>query len=348
MAQEGNTSEVVAARKAQLTGADKAAILLLSLDESVAAEILKRLDTNDVQRLTQKAARLRNIAPEDVRNIQREFTESIFQQMPVISSQSKDAMISLIYKAFPKNVADGISEYLEKGAESFEGLETLKWLDASSIASFIRNEYPQTQAIILAHLEPRHASEVLSQLPEKSRAEVITRLATLDRINPTILHELDEVIKVEMLASGATQSSQMGGVTKAAEIMNFIDKASEAAIFSQIEETDASLVESIRELMFVFEDLVSIDDRGMQQIMKEVSNDVLTLALKTASEELKTKMFRNISQRAAQMITEELEVMGPVKLSDVERAQQEIVKIARRLEEEGKIVLSTGGSEAFV
>ena len=333
----------------RLTGPQKAAILLLSLDEDAATEVLKHLDSREIQRLTQHASRLRNVSNEVITEVQREFTEEGSKNLGLIGGKTKEQMIQLIYQAFPKEKADEIAEFLEKGSDDLEGLETLKWMDGASIAAFIRNEYPQTQAIIMAHLEPSQASEVLARLPERARAEVLIRLATLDRINPTILKELDDVIKAEMLAAGATQRSNIGGVQRAAEIMNLMDKASEVAILSQVEETNPTLVENIRELMFVFEDLSALDDRSMQQVMKEVSNDVLTLALKTASEELRDRMLRNISQRAAQMIMEELEMMGPVRLSDVEHAQQEIVKIARRLEEEGKIFLASGGSgDSFV
>lgn len=267
----------------------------------------------------------------------------------MIGGQTKEQMVKLIYKTFPKDMADDLAEYLESGEEILEGLDALRYLDGQSIASFIRSEYPQTQAIVLAYLDPALSGEVIGLLPERVRSEVIMRLATLDRVNPVILKELDEVIKAEMLATGAAKNTSIGGIECAAEIMNYLDKASETAILSQVEESNPTLVEEIRELMFVFEDLASLDDRGIQAIMKEVSNDILTLALKTASEELKGKMLRNISQRAAQMIQEELDLMGPVKLTDVEHAQQEIVKIARRLEEEGKIVLSgKGGGETLV
>lgn len=331
-----------------LNGPQKAAILVLSLDDDTAGEILKHLDPKQLQRLTYYSSKLRGVNAETVTSVQRDFLERNDTPARVLGGASKEQMVELLFKTFPKEVAEEIAEYLETGSEEFEGLDTLKWLDAGTIASFIRNEYPQTQAIILAHLDPNQASEVLAMLPDRARPEVITRLATLDRVNPQILRELDDVIKAEMVASGATKSSSVGGVERAAEIMNYLDKGNEQAILSQIEESNPTLVETIRELMFVFEDLVGIDDRGIQTIMKEVSNDVLTLSLKTCSEELREKMLHNISQRAAQMILEELEVMGPVKLADVEHAQQEIVKIARRLEEEGKIALAKGGADQFV
>lgn len=337
-------------RQSAVNGPQKAAILLLSLPEELASDVMKHLDSKDIQRLTMQASRLRKVSVDSIAEVQREFVEETEGTLPLLGGQTKDQMISLIYKAFPKNVADDIADYLEKGSDDLEGLDQLKWLDTASIASFIRSEYPQTQALVLSHLDPNHAAEVLSMLPERVRPEVLMRLATLDRVNPQILRELDEVIKAEMVASGATQSSSLGGVNRAAEIMNFVDKASETAILSQIEEQNPSLVESIRELMFVFEDMVEIDDRGIQMVMKEVTNDMLTLALKTVTEDLREKMLRNISSRAAEMIREDLGNMGPVKLSDVEKAQQEIVKICRRLESEGKLVLGGkgGGGEVFV
>jgi flagellar motor switch protein FliG len=221
-------------------------------------------------------------------------------------------------------------------------------LEPQAIASFIRNEHPQTIALILSHLESPQAAQVLSLIGDQQQAEVVMRIANLESISPDVVRDLNEILAKELTASGASRNQRIGGIESVAEIVNSLDKTSEAQIMGKVEESNPSLAENIRALMFVFEDLTKVDDRSMQNIMKEVSNDILTLALKTASDDLRDKMFRSISSRAAQMIQEELEIMGPVRLSDVENAQNEIVKIARRLEDEGKIVIGTGGGEEFV
>jgi flagellar motor switch protein FliG len=238
---------------------------------------------------------------------------------------------------------------LESGGDQREGLEAMKWMAPDTIAAFLRNEHPQTIALVLAHLEPAQAAQVLAKLKPVIQPEVIMRLSTIDRVAPVVLRDLNQVLKEELISSASAQSEVLGGPEAVAEIMNNVDKNTETSVFESIEELNPSLVEDIRELMFTFEDLVAIDGRGMQELTKGISNEQLVLALKTASEEIKEKFFTNISSRAADLIKEELDVMGPVKLSDVEAAQQEIVKVARRLEEEGKLMLGgKGGAESLV
>jgi flagellar motor switch protein FliG len=228
------------------------------------------------------------------------------------------------------------------------GLEALKWLDHRTIAGFLQGEHPQTVAAIMAHLEPAQAGAVMAALPETQRADVLMRIAKLERIPPGVIRDLDRVLQTELKATGALETDKVGGVIAVAEILNNIDQASEHEILGSIEELDTDLAEEIRQLMFTFEDLQGADDRGMQAILREVSNEELTLALKTASEELREKILRNMSQRAASMLREELEIMGPVRISDVEQAQLKITQTAKRLEEEGKIVLMGKGDDSFV
>jgi flagellar motor switch protein FliG len=221
----------------------------------------------------------------------------------------------------------------------------LDLVDAKSLANFLVNEHPQTVAVILAHLEPEKKGEVLKRLPEALQAEVVLRMANLEYIDPDLILELDNVLRSELSMMGTVEQATLGGTQPVAEMLNVMDKNTEQAIMSRIEEKDPLLAEEIRKLMFVFEDIIKIDDRGMQTLLKEVANDKLLLALKTANDDIKEKIFRNLSQRAANLLREDLETMGPARLSDVEAAQQEIVNAARRLETEGKILISRGGAE---
>jgi flagellar motor switch protein FliG len=218
-------------------------------------------------------------------------------------------------------------------------------VDSKTLAGFIRSEHPQTIAVILAHLPKAKAAEVVRQFPENLQYEVILRLSNLDVIPPGIVEEIDAVLQREVLSTEGLEAKQLGGVESVAEILNSCDKNTEEHIFSRLEEDDPELAEQIRQLMFVFEDMMSVDDRGIRTLLKEVRNEDLTLALKTASDGLKSKILSNVSERAAAMIQEDLEVMGPVRVSEVEQAQQKIITIARRLEKEGKLVIGGKGTE---
>ena len=209
--------------------------------------------------------------------------------------------------------------------------------------NFLIHEHPQTIALILAHLDANKKSEVLKRLPENLQAEVVLRIANLDFISPDLIAQLDGVLKQELATLGTIDTQQLGGIGPIAEMLNVMDKTTEQGILSKVEEKDPQLAEEIRKLMFVFEDIIYVDDRGMQQILKEVDNSKMVLALKTASDEIKAKIFKNMSQRAVELLREDLEATGPVRLSDVETAQSEIVGITKRLEAEGKIIISRGG-----
>ncbi|MCX7014265.1 MAG: flagellar motor switch protein FliG [Candidatus Sumerlaeota bacterium] len=333
---------------ASLSGAEKAAVVLLSTPQDAAAVILKQLSEREIEKLTNYAARLGNVPSNLILEVKQEFCDQLEHGDPLALGQSKSQMKELLTRVLPADRLEEILEFMDSNVEGAEGLEGLKWLDPQVIGGFLRNEHPQTIALVMAYLEPRQAAQVLAQIPQRLQPDVIYRLSNLERISPAIVRDLNEVIKAELLASDATKSSYVGGVEAAAEIMNHLEKTIEENVFTKLEESDPPLAEHIRELMFVFEDLTGLDDRAMQQILREVSNDQLILALKTASEGIKDKIFKNISSRAADMIREELTVMGPVRLSDVETAQQEIVKTARRLESEGKVALGASGGETFV
>lgn len=331
-----------------LSGPERAVIVLLSIDDEVATEILKHLESSDLTKISNYVNLLDEVPREKVDQVKQQFGLTLAEKTGSLGGASRTRMKSLMEKSVSKDKLADALEVLDSGDSSI-GLETLKWLDPHSIASFLRGEHPQTVALILAHLEPAQSAQVLGLLSESLQSDIMMRIANLERISPDVIRELNEILAKELTASGAARNQRVGGIEAVSEIFNSLDKTTEGKIIGKIEEVNPGLAENIRELMFVFEDLQRIDNRGMQSIMKEVSNDVLTLALKTASPAMREKMFESVSSGAAKMIQEELEVMGPVKLSDVEDAQNEIVKIARRLEEEGKIVLAgKGGGDQLV
>jgi flagellar motor switch protein FliG len=229
-----------------------------------------------------------------------------------------------------------------------KGLEALKWMDARSVAELIRLEHPQIQAIVLSYLDDDHAAEVIGSLPERTRHDVLLRIATLDGIQPSALQELDEILEQQFHGNQNVQSSTMGGVRSAADILNFVDSSMEGEIMEMIKDVDSELGQQIQDLMFVFDNLVDVDDRGIQALLREVSSETLILALKGADEAMKSKIFSNMSKRAAEMMQDDLENKGPVRLSEVEGAQKEILAVARRMSDSGEIVLGGKGAEQFV
>lgn len=335
----------------ELTGAEKAAVLVLTLNEDVAAEILKSFSHKEVQLLTSIGARLTNVDEKLIIEIREEFIRAVLGGVTgtLGGGQSRGRIRSILSRFLDSEQVDKYMEEMVYGEDLSQGFEAIRHIDAKTIATFVMDEHPQTVALIMAHLDVGKAAQVLPLLPPDRRADVIMRIASLDRISPAIVKNIMDVFVHEIIASGAGKSRQVGGSESVAQLMNNLDGSMVQSIFTELEQANPSFCEEIRGLMFVFTDLISLDDRSLQQIIKEVTNDVLTLALKTAPTEMREKIFKNISSRAAEMIKEELTVMGPVKLSDVEKAQSEIVAIARRLEEEGKItVVGKGGAEELV
>jgi flagellar motor switch protein FliG len=323
-------------------------VLLLTVSEDVAQELMKLLPQPVLQRVTNYANMVRDVSTETIVAIKEEFCDKMRTANALQLGNSREVMRDLLSKFMTPEEVEKLTLNLSEGDQS-EGLEALKWMAPDTIAAFLRNEHPQTICLVLAHLEPSQASLVLSRLRPGVQSDVMMRLATLDRVAPKVLQDLNHVLKEELISSASTQTETLGGAKSAAEIMNNVDKGTETSIFEAMEEINPTLVEEIREMMFTFEDLVGIDNRGMQELSKQISQQQLVLALKTASDEIKAKFYSSISTRAAQNIQEELEIMGPVKVSEVEAAQMEIVKVARRLDEEGKITLgSKGGSESLV
>ncbi|MGE0761654.1 MAG: flagellar motor switch protein FliG [Bdellovibrionales bacterium] len=328
----------------ELRGFDKAAILLNYLGPESAKKLFPHVDDADIRKLLGVMQKYRIVPVEVTKRVLEEFYEMVSESSEYIFSEkvtSKDTVVD----AVGEERARGILGHLSAASPTSRNLESLEMVDAKSLSNFLLNEHPQTISVILAHLEPEKKGEVLKRLPESLQAEVVLRLANLDHVAPELISEVDRVLKQELQSMGTVEQASLGGVQPVAEMLNVMDKNTETAIMSRIEEKDPILAEEIRKLMFVFEDIVKIDDRGIQTLLKEVPNDKLLLALKTANEEIKTKIFKNISQRAAKLLQDDLQNMGPSRLSDVESAQVEIVNIARRLEQEGKILIARGGSE---
>jgi len=328
----------------KLTGPKKAAILLLALGEEGASDVIKNLEDSEIQQVGYYMARFTDVAQEELDLVLEEFyNKSAGDSSGFMINASGDFVKNTLSKALgsdrAKDLVDNLSANVEESA-----LESLKWLDPKAIANFITHEHPQTIALILAHLEdPEQTATVLKELPENLQADVVYRMAILESVQPGVVTEIDEVLSREMQASGAMGTAKVGGIEAVAEMLNSLDKSSETRILATIEESNPDLAEQIRELMFTFEDMVLIDSRGMQLILKEVPQQDLVLALKTASDAIKELIFSSMSQRAAEMLREDLEVLGPTKVSDVEKAQQNLVKISRRLEEEGKIIIGGRG-----
>ena len=329
-----------------LSGAEKVAILLLTLGEEVAPMILQKMTEQEIQRVSNYMSHMRDIDNATVDLVLTEFFDMTAGVKGLVAGGT-DYVRKLLAKALDPERAEWILTNLTMPTME-TGLEALRWLDPKTIARFLRSEHPQTVAVIAAHLDSAQAGAVLSSLPPNVQADVLLRIARLEHIPAGVIQELDKVLQRELRATGALEVDPVGGVKAVAEILNNMDQATEREIMSHIEEAQPSMAEEIRQLMFVFEDLGAVDDRGMQSILREVANDDLKLALKTASEDLKAKMLRNLSQRAADMLRDELENMGPVRVSDVEKAQQKITQVAKRLENEGKLVLGGKGESSFV
>ncbi len=328
-------------------GVERAAILLLSLGQDEAAEILKNLGPKEVQKLGHAMAALKQVPRDRIEQVIDDFTNESAKGAPVaVDNETIKAMLT---KALGDDRAANLISRIMQGGDT-AGIEGLKWMDAPTVADMIRNEHPQIIATILVHLEFDQAGEILKNFTERLRNDVLLRIATLDGVQPVALHELNEALKRVLAgASGNVKKAAMGGIRHAAEILNFVGQQVETAIVDNVREYDPELAQSILDEMFVFENLLDIDDRGIQLLLREVQSDSLIIALKGAAQELRDKIFKNMSQRAAEMLKEDLESKGPVRLSEVEAEQKEILKIARRLADEGQLQLGGGGEgDAFV
>jgi flagellar motor switch protein FliG len=330
----------------KLSGVDKAAIFLMTLGEATAAQVIKYLGPREVQKIGTAMATLQNVSREMVKVSVDEFVVDMQKQTP-LGIGNDDYIRKVLTDALGEEKAKSMIDRILIGG-STKGLESLKWMDPRSVAELIRFEHPQIIAIVLSYLDADQSAQVLSMLPENMRGDLMMRVATMDGVQPAAMKELNDMLEIQLRGGAQGQNSGMGGLKCAANILNFVDRSAEAKISEVISEHDPELAGRIQDLMFTFDNLSEVDDRGIQTLLREVSSDNLVLALKGADENIKGKIFKNMSQRAGDMLKEDLETRGPVKLSDVEAAQKEIITIARRLAEEGQISLGGAGGEAMV
>jgi flagellar motor switch protein FliG len=329
------------------SGVERAAILLLTLGESEAAEILKHMGAKEVQRLGKTMAELANVSKDEVRSVLHDFTSAVEIQTS-LGVGSDEFIRKVLVNALGEDKAASLMERISLGSER-KGLDALKWMDPRAVMDLVRNEHPQIIAIILAYLDADQSAEVLACFPPPVRSDLVARVATLDGVQPSALAELDDLMEKQFAAAGGTsKSSSLGGLKAAAEMLNLLDSSMGSAIMADIAKGDERLSSNIQDLMFVFTDLLKVDDRGMQELLRQVAADKLLIALKGADEEFKTKVFKNMSQRAAEMLKSDLEAKGPVRLADVEAAQKEILIAARKLADEGTINLGGGKGDEYV
>jgi flagellar motor switch protein FliG len=327
-------------------GVEDAAILLMSLGEEQAAEVFKHLTPKEVQRLGETIARTRTVARDRYEQAVRRFCD-LAQAEHMIVPDNNAYVKTVLRKALGEEKAELLLDRITQGSD-VSGIESLKWMDAKAVSELLRNEHPQIVAAVLVHLEPDQAAAVLKLLPERQRNEIVVRVATLDGIQPAALKDLNDVLGRVLSGGERTRRSSLGGVKTTAEILNMIGGAVETAVLDYLRETDAELAQKVMDNMFTFDDLLKIDDRGIQVLLKEVQSESLVIALKGATPELREKVFRNMSTRAAETLREDLEARGPVRLSEVETEQKELIKITRRLADEGEIVIGGGGDDQFV
>jgi flagellar motor switch protein FliG len=325
------------------SGTERAAILLLTLGEQAAAEILKHMGAKDVQRLGGAMATMTSVSRKEVSEVLVDFTTGVESQTS-LGVGADEYIRKVLVNALGEEKAASIIDRILLGHSS-KGLEALKWMDPRAVADLVRQEHPQIIAIVLAYLDPDHAAEVLGAFPDWLRVDVLMRIATLDGIQPSALMELDEIMEKRFSGNTVSKTSILGGPKVVANILNFLDGSQSGRVMDDMNRADEQLAVKVQDLMFVFDNLMDVDDRGMQELLRGVSSDRLLLALKGADERLKEKVFANMSQRAAEMLKEDMAARGPVKLSEVEAAQKEILAIARKMSEAGTLALGGKGEE---
>jgi len=327
-------------------GIKKAAILMLALGEDEAVEVMKYLGPREVQKLGSAMSSMKAVTTDELESVLQEFrlrtkTNTSF------GLDSDDYIRNVLTKALGDDKATSLLNRI-LGAREARGIESLKWMDAQSVAELIRNEHPQIIATIMVHLERYHACEVLDHFTDRLRNDVILRIATLDGVQPAALRELNDVLTKLLTGNENLKKKPMGGIRTAAEILNFFSGENEASAMETLKSHDAEMAQAIMDEMFVFENILDIDDRGVQVILREVQSESLIVALKGASQELRDKIFKNMSQRAAEMMKEDLEAKGPVRLSEVEEKQKEILQIIRRMADEGQVTIGQKGEDVYV
>lgn len=325
---------------------EKSAILLLALGEEFAAQTLQRLGPREVQRIGHAMASLRSVPHTKLESVLDEFLDTA-ETAAALHTDTDSYIRSVLTKALGDDKASNLISRILHGGDT-NGIEGLKWMDASTVADLIRNEHPQIIATILVHLEKHHVSNILKFFNERLRNEIVLRIATLEGVQPEALRELNDVMLRLLSGSATLKKTALGGVRAVADILNFMGSAHETMIIDSIREYDPDLAQKIMDEMFVFENLLDLDDRAIQLLLREIQSDSLILAMKGASEELREKIFKNMSQRASEMLRDDLESRGPVRVSEVEAEQKEILKIVRRLADEGQIILGGVGGEEMI
>ncbi len=327
-------------------GVIKSAILLMTLGEEEASEVFKHLGPKEVQKLGSAMATLKNVKRDQIEGVLNDFRKEA-EEKTHVGMANDEYIRSVLTKALGNERAGTLIDRILQGGDT-AGIESLKWMDAGAVAELIKNEHPQIIATILVHLDRDQASAILGSFVERLRNDVILRIATLDGIQPSALKELNDVLTKLLAGNTNIKKSAMGGVRAAAEILNFMGTANETSVINSVRDYDPELAQGIQDEMFVFDNLNDLDDRSIQLLLREVQSESLILALKGATPDLREKIFKNMSSRAAEMLRDDLEAKGPVRLSEVEAEQKEILKVVRRLADEGQIVLGGKGDEQMV
>jgi len=337
------------AESSSISGAEKAAILLMSLGEQDAAALLKQLDARAVQRLGTAMATMKDIPRDRINEVMRHFFKTL-ESKGGVTTPSTEFVRRVLTNAVGKQRADMLLDRILSGTAAHgQGIEALRWMDPKSVAQLIAKEHPQVIAIVLAHLDGEQSGAVLELLPDETRPDVLVRIATLGEVPQSALTELDQLVERQATSVASSPLRQVGGTKTVAEIINSIDRGRGAELMEKIQQTDSELHERIKDQLFVFDDLLAIDDRGVQSLLREVQSDQLAIALRGAEPEVQDKVFRNMSKRAGEILKDDMEARGPVKVSEVEAAQKEIIAAALRLAEEGTIAIGgRGGDGGFV
>jgi flagellar motor switch protein FliG len=330
----------------EIPGTQRAAILLMSLGEQDAANLLKQLDAKDVQKLGLAMAELKEISREQVTSVLQKFI-GIADAKANLASGSTDYVRRVLTQAVGKQKTDMLLDRVSSG-QTGQGIEALKWMEAKAVAQIISGEHPQIAAIVLAHLEPEQSASIMPLLSEELRTEVLMRIASLNEVPQTALNELDQLVEKQANVAPPAPLRRVGGARTVANILNSMEREESGAELGKIEKADAEMHQKIKDLLFIFDNLLDVDDRGIQALLREVGSDTLAVALRGAEPEVQEKILKNMSKRAAEILKDDMEARGPVKLTDVEAAQKEIIVIAQRLAEEGTISLGGKGGGEFV
>jgi len=330
------------AEAASISGSERAAIFLMSLNEAEAAEIMRHMPVNEVQKIGQAMATLKNVSREQADKVLEGFASSVETQAP-LTGTSPQSLKRLLSKSLGEEKATSLMERFID--DSPKGLESLQMMDPKEITEIILREHPQVIAIVLAGLEPEKSAKVITELPRKMSSDIVERIAKMQEIPTNAIIELDNVMQHRFSQSVGFKSTEIGGVRNAAEILNILDKEIEQKVIEELDERDPPLSQEIQDNMFVFDNLLDADDRGIQALVREVTSEVLIMALKGADEGIQDKIFGNMSKRAAELLRDDLDAKGPVRVTDVEEAQKQIVAAARQLVDDGKLMIGSGGND---